>query len=146
MREGVYFAFRFSLMYGVGAAVVLLVFGGFIADLFGLAGQARDTALLHMHIVPLSYLALGCAMTVNGALNALGRPMAAMWVSLSRTIAVYAPLAWVLSQFLGIVGIFIAAAAANVISGTIGFLWFRFALKDTMAKQPPAPEPAGQRA
>jgi len=146
VREGVYFAFRFSLMYGVGAAVVLLVFGGFIADLFGLAGQARDTALLHMHIVPLSYLALGCAMTVNGALNALGRPMAAMWVSLSRTIAVYAPLAWVLSQFLGIVGIFIAAAAANVISGTIGFLWFRFALKDTMAKQPPAPEPAGQRA
>jgi Na+-driven multidrug efflux pump len=75
-------------------------------------------------------------MTVNGALNALGKPMAAMWVSMSRTIAVYAPLAWVLSQFFGIIGIFIAAASANFISGGIGALWFRFALRDTMAKQP----------
>jgi len=137
VREGVNFAYRFSLMYGVGVALLMQVFGGPIAGLFGLEGQARDTALLHMHIVPLSYMALGCAMTVNGALNALGRPMAAMWVSLSRTIAVYAPLAWVLSRLLGLgpVGIFIAAASANFISGGIGALWFRFALRDTMAKQ-----------
>jgi Na+-driven multidrug efflux pump len=92
-----------------------------------------------LHIVPLSYMALGCAMTVNGALNALGKPMAAMWVSMSRTIAVYAPLAWVLSQFFGIIGIFIAAASANFISGGIGALWLRVALRETMARNPPKP-------
>jgi putative MATE family efflux protein len=152
VRDGVNFAYRFSLFYGVSVSLFLLVFGGWIATFFGLDGEARETALLHMHIVPLSYLALGCAMTVNGALNALGKPMAAMWVSLSRTIAVYAPLAWVLSHFFGIIGIFIAAACANVISGGIGTLWFRFALRDTVAKQPPRPpeatatEPAGQQA
>ena len=37
----------------------------------------------------------------------------------------------------GIIGIFIAAASANFISGGIGALWFRFALRDVMAKQPP---------
>jgi putative MATE family efflux protein len=156
VQDGVKFAYRFSLMYGVGMAAVMLLFGGFITDLFGLEGKAKDTALLQMHIVPLSYLALGCGMTVNGALNALGKPMAAMWVSMSRTIAVYAPLAWVLSQFFGIIGIFIAAASANFISGGIGALWFRFALRDTMAKQLPettssdtkavGPDTAGQRA
>lgn len=139
VREGVNFAYRFSLIYGLSIAAFMQLFGGLIADLFGLTGQARETALLHMHIVPLSYIALGCAMTVNGALNALGKPMAAMWVSLSRTVAVYAPLAWVLSHFFGIVGIFIAAASANFISGGIGAAWLRVALKETMALHPPKP-------
>ncbi len=154
VREGVNFAYRFSLGYGIAVAAFMLLLGGAITDLFGLEGVAKDTALLHMHIVPLSYIALGCAMTVNGALNALGKPMAAMWVSMSRTIAVYAPLAWVLSQFFGIIGIFIAAASANFIAGGIGTLWFRIALRDTIAKQPPKPpatesldaDSAGQRA
>jgi hypothetical protein len=48
----------------------------------------------------------------------------------------------VLSQFFGIVGIFIAAASANFISGGIGALWFRFALRDVTAKQPPKPPAA----
>ena len=135
VREGVNFAYRFSLFYGLGIFVLLQLFGGFITDLFGLTGEAKRTALLHMHIVPFSYMALGCAMTVNGALNALGKPMAAMCVSLSRTIAVYAPLAWVLSQFFGIIGIFIAAACANFIAGGIGTLWLRAALGEKMADQ-----------
>ena len=67
--------------------------------------------------------------------------MAAMWVSLSRTVAVYAPLAWVLSHFFGIIGIFIAAASANFISGGIGAAWLRVALKETMALNPPKPAP-----
>ncbi len=146
VRDGVNFAYRFSLVYGIVVAVFLQVFGGFIADLFGVADRARDTALLHLHIVPLSYVALGCALTVNGALNALGKPMAAMWVSLSRTVAVYAPLAWVLSHFFGIIGIFIAAASANLISGGIGALWFRHALRATVAdhEEKKAAKPAVQ--
>ena len=146
VREGVNFAYKFSLVYGLCIAVFMQLFGGLITDLFGLVGDAKKTALLHMHIVPLSYIALGCAMTVNGALNALGKPMAAMWVSLSRTIAVYAPLAWVLSHYFGIIGIFIAAASANFIAGGIGTLWLRFALREQMSRQAPAPEAAKQTA
>ena len=146
VREGVNFAYKFSLVYGLSIAVIMQLFGGLITDLFGLVGDAKQTALLHMHIVPLSYMALGCAMTVNGALNALGKPMAAMWVSLSRTIAVYAPLAWVLSHYFGIIGIFIAAASANFIAGGIGTLWLRFALREQMSRQALAQEPAKQTA
>jgi putative MATE family efflux protein len=146
VREGVNFAYKFSLVYGLSIAVFMQLFGGLITDLFGLVGDAKKAALLHMHIVPLSYIALGCAMTVNGTLNALGKPMAAMWVSLSRTIAVYAPLAWVLSHYFGIIGIFIAAASANFIAGGIGTLWLRFALREQMSRQAPAQEPAKQTA
>ncbi|MDH4022230.1 MAG: MATE family efflux transporter [Gammaproteobacteria bacterium] len=142
VHEAINFSYRFALFYGISVAVVMQLFGGLITDLFGLTGEARHTALLHMHIVPLSYMALGCAMSVNGSLNALRKPMAAMWVSLSRTIAVYAPLAWVLSQIFGIIGIFIAAASANFISGGIGILWLRSTLKDMAPRPEEKPVPA----
>lgn len=143
VQDAVKFAYRFALYYGVGVAIIMQVFGGLITDLFGLSGEAKHAALLHMRIVPLSYVALGCAMAVNGSLNALGKPMAAMWVSLSRTIAVYAPLAWVLSQFFGIIGIFIAAASANFISGGIGVLWLRSTLNAMTSRQEEKPAVAG---
>ena len=43
----------------------------------------------------------------------------------------YAPLAWVLSHFFGLSGIFIAAATANFVSGGIGVAWFRLAFNET---------------
>jgi Na+-driven multidrug efflux pump len=140
--EGIRFAYRFSLFYGLAIGAFMLLFGGFIVDLFGVEGQARDTALLHMHVVPVSYIALGCAMTVNGSLNALGKPVAAMWISMSRTIAVYAPLAWLLSQWLGLVGIFIAAASANAIAGGIGVYWLRLVYREAVADKPVTTRPA----
>jgi Na+-driven multidrug efflux pump len=144
VREGIRFAYRFALYYGISVALILQLLGGVITDLFGLDGDAKHAALLHMRIVPLSYIALACAMAVNGSLNALGKPMAAMWVSLSRTVAVYAPLAWVLSQLFGIIGIFIAAASANFISGGIGVFWLRLTVKELAAGLPV--KPAEQRA
>jgi Na+-driven multidrug efflux pump len=146
VREGVNFAYRFSLIYGGCVTVFMLLAGGLLTSAFGLEPEARDAALLQLHIVPLSYMALGCSMTVNGALNALGKPMAAMWVSLSRTVAVYAPLAWVLSHLIGLKGIFIAAAAANFIAGGIGIAWFRLAFNETVASHRAKTEAAPQRA
>ncbi len=133
VREGVNFAYRFSLIYGVGVALLMFAAGDLLTDAFGLEPGAKHAALLQMHIVPVSYMALGCSMTANGTLNAMGRPMAAMYISLSRTIAVYAPLAWMLSHFFGLIGIFIAAATANFVSGGIGLAWFRMAFNEILA-------------
>jgi Na+-driven multidrug efflux pump len=135
VRDGMNWGFRFSLVYGFAVALVLLVAGGAIASAFGLEGAARDTALQHMHLVPFTYAALGCSMAVNGALNALGKPVAAMLVSLSRTVLVYAPLSFVGAYFFGTIGIFVAAATANCVAGGLGVLQFRRALRETLARQ-----------
>jgi putative MATE family efflux protein len=133
VREGMSFAYRFVLVYGLCIATVLFLGGGLLTAAFGLEPGARDAALLQMQIVPVTYAALGCSMAVNGALNAMGKPMAAMFVSLSRTIVVYAPLAWVLSHFFGLTGIFVAAAVANCVSGGLGAGWFRLAFNESLA-------------
>ena len=65
-----------------------------------------------------------------------------MWISMSRTIAVYAPLAWLLSQFFGLVGIFIAAASANAIAGGIGVFWLGLVYREAVADKPLRTRPA----
>jgi Na+-driven multidrug efflux pump len=58
-----------------------------------------------------------------------------MFVSLTRTILVYAPLAFILANLFGLVGVFAAACAANLIAGGVGVIWFRRVLKKTVAEQ-----------
>ena len=133
VRDGMYFGYRFSIAYGIGIAVVMFFAAEALTRAFDLTPGAREAALLHLHIVPVSYLALGCSMAVSGTLNAMNRPMVAMSISLSRTIVIYAPLAWVLSHFFGLTGIFIAAATANFIAGGIGASWFHLVFRETLA-------------
>lgn len=135
VQDGVQWCYRFSLVYGLIVAGILALTCGYIAQLFTDNETAIATATLHMRIVPLSYLALGIAMTVNGSFNAVGKPMPAMWVSLSRTILVYAPLAFILTKLFGLVGVFSAAFTANIVAGAVGFVWFRSAFRRQVAEE-----------
>jgi putative MATE family efflux protein len=143
VREGANFAFRFAVFYGMGVAVFMWLFAWLITKGFALEPGARDAALLQMWIVPVSYIGLGMSMATNGAFNAMGKPMAAMWVSLSRTVMVYAPLAWVLSHYFGLKGIFVAAAVANLVAGGIGYTWFQAVFREKAADQEARPAQQG---
>ena len=59
-------------------------------------------------------------MTTNSSFNAIGKPIPAMFVSLTRTILVYAPLAFLLAKSFGLIGVFAAACTANFIAGGVG--------------------------
>ncbi len=132
---GMRWCFRFSLIYGLIIAAFLALTSVYIAELFTEDPTAIATANLHMRIVPLSYFLLGFAMTVNGAFNAIGKPMPAMFISLTRTILLYAPLAFLLTSLFGLVGVFVAACTANLSAGTLGFFWFRKVFKKVVTDQ-----------
>jgi Na+-driven multidrug efflux pump len=63
------------------------------------------------------------------AFNAVGKPGPGMLISMSRTIGIYAPLAFLLAWLMQLYGVFLAAFCANIIAGTLGFFWFRIAMK-----------------
>ena len=125
VANGIRWCQRFSVAYGLSVAVLLAVAAPYVARLFTDDATAISTALMHMRIVPASYLAIGFALAASNSFNAIGKPMPGMIISLTRTILVYAPLAWLLSSIFGLVGIFAAACAANVIAGAVGLLWYR---------------------
>ena len=132
---GVNWGFRFALIYGLIVAGILALTSSLIAGLFTDDPKALAAANLHMRIVPLSYFALGMAMIVNSAFNAIGNPLPAMFISLTRTILVYAPLAFVFAHLFGLVGVFVAACTANLIAGGVGFVWFRSSFQRTVEEQ-----------
>ena len=125
VANGIRWCQRFSVAYGLSVAVLLAIVAPYVARLFTDDATAISTALMHMRIVPASYLAIGFALAASNSFNAIGKPMPGMVISLTRTILVYAPLAWLLSGALGLVGIFAAACTANVMAGAVGLLWCR---------------------
>ncbi len=107
---------------------------GLIAGVFTDNPQAISTAQMHMWIVPISYIALGFAMTANSSFNAIGKPLPAMFISLTRTILVYAPLAFLLARLFGLIGVFAAACTANFIAGGVGRIWFQRLYQKTVTE------------
>ncbi len=134
ISQGIHWCYRFSVVYGLAAAGLLMLTSGYIARIFSDDATAIATAQLHLRIVPVSYLALGMAMTVNSSFNAIGKPLPAMFISLTRTILVYAPLAFLLARLFGLVGVFAAACTANFIAGGLGRIWFKFAFAKTVSE------------
>lgn len=138
VADGIRWSYRFSLLYGLGIAALLALAGPLVAGLFTEDQTALGTASMHMRIVPVSYAALGVAMIVNGAFNAVGKPVQAMITSLCRTILVYAPLALVFANLFGLAGIFAAACTANFVAGSVGGLWWRREFRKQRITEAPA--------
>jgi len=134
VKQGVRWCYRFSLIYGLIVAGILAMTSGIIAGVFTDNPQAVATAQMHMWIVPISYLGLGFAMTANSSFNAIGKPIPAMIISLTRTILVYAPLAFLLAKLFGLIGVFAAACTANFMAGGVGRIWFQLLYSKTVAE------------
>jgi len=134
VKQGVRWSYRFSMVYGLIVAAILALTSGVIAGFFTEDPKAIATAQMHLRIVPISYLALGFAMTANSSFNAIGKPLPAMFISLTRTILVYAPLAFLLAKLFGLIGVFAAACTANFIAGGIGRFWFQLLYAKTVAE------------
>ncbi|MGI9308695.1 MAG: MATE family efflux transporter, partial [Gammaproteobacteria bacterium] len=108
VRQGVSWGYRFSLTYGAIVALILFISADFISGLFTDEPGAIRTAGMHMKLVPWSYGMLGISAASVSAFNAIAKPLPGMVVSMTRTIAVYAPLAFLLAAMLGLQGVFIA--------------------------------------
>ena len=130
MDAGIRWSQRFSLAYGLFVAAVLALGGTMIASAFTDSETAIHTASLHLRVVPISYLALGVAMTATSSFNAVGKPLPGMFISMTRTILVYAPLAFIFARLFGLPGIFAAACTANLIAGACGFVLIRKVFAD----------------
>jgi len=115
----------FCMGAGLVIAVLLAFAAGYLPTLFSQNPDVTDVTRLFLWIAPVSYGAYGVVMVMNAAFNGLGRPMPAVYISATRMILLYLPLAIIGRQLYGIAGIFGAYAAANLLSGLLSYLWAR---------------------
>lgn len=140
-------ALRYSQMFALGwGALLMIVFGVFgpqIAPIFNDDPAVIEPLARYLWIVPLSFGLQGVLTVVNASLNALNRPLQSAGLSMLRLFGLYVPVAVVLSNWMGLDGIFVAAAVANIGSGLIAWWWARRALSSEQASRPVVTTPSG---
>ncbi|MEC4805061.1 MAG: MATE family efflux transporter [Jaaginema sp. PMC 1079.18] len=118
-------SFLFSLAWGAFLAIILAFFSQAIASLFDSNPGVVRIAVLYLVLVPFSYTAWGIVIVATAAFNALGKPLPAVIMTLTRMLILYVPIAYLGSIWFGVMGIFAAAAIANVLVGVGAYGWVK---------------------
>ncbi|MEN8152574.1 MAG: MATE family efflux transporter [Acidobacteriota bacterium] len=130
LKLAVKYSERFALSWGLLLIFIFILFGEITAGAFSNNPVVMETIKLYLFIVSLSYGFQSLLMLSGSVLYALNKPLPSAILSLIRMIVVYVPLAYIGSFLFKLPGIFWAASIANVISGTLAYLWVRKILKN----------------
>ena len=133
VRRGVNVTYIFSLSWGFIVAIPLFFFGEDVARLIDAKPEVVKVAGLYLALVPWSYGLWGVLMMSSASFNALGKPLPSTALSFARMIVVYVPLATLLNDTMGYVGIFAATLVSNALFGVVSWKWFSVRL-DSMTK------------
>ena len=120
-------SFRYSVVWGLGVALVLMTLRTQIAAMFDSNPEVIRVAALYLLLVPASYGAWGLLMMASAIFNSLGKPVTSTIISVIRMFAIHLPLAFAGKWLFGVTGIFAAACLSNLIMGLVAFRWNRVA-------------------
>ena len=130
-------AYRLSIKFILGwqmlVYVVLALGAGVIASTFSDDPEVIETIKLFLWILPLGYGMQGIIILTNSSLNALHRPMSALYLSSARFFVFYVPLAFVGSQWFGLAGFFGGAFCGNLLMAAISLRSFNKAISEERA-------------
>lgn len=124
----------FCLVAGLVMAAVLALVNNWLAALFSENPAVVEVAAVFMLVAPISYGAYGMVMVMNASFNGMGKPIPAVWISVSRMVFIYVPLAFLAQNYFGILGIFGAYAVANVVTGALSYMWARRSVQEQCDK------------
>ena len=125
IQESLSLTAKFCMVAGLFIAGLLVLVSGPVASMFSDNPDVISVTRLFLWIAPISYGAYGVVMVMNAAFNGLGKPMPAVYISVTRMMILYVPVALVAQHFFELAGIFAAYAFANLATGLLGYLWAR---------------------
>jgi len=130
-------AYRLSIKFILGwqmlVYAVLALGADVIASTFSDDPEVIETIKLFLWILPLGYGMQGIIILTNSSLNAIHRPMSALYLSSARFFVFYVPLAFVGSQWFGLAGFFGGAFCGNLLMAAISLRSFNKAISEERA-------------
>ncbi|MDD9889032.1 MAG: MATE family efflux transporter [Gammaproteobacteria bacterium] len=128
VEEAYRIAIKFILGWQLLVYVVLAIGAGFIASVFSDDPEVMETISLFIWIMPVGYGLQGIIILTNSSLNALHKPLSALYLSMARFFVFYVPLAYVGSIYFGLFGFFAGAVCGNFLMAMISWRTFNHAL------------------
>ena len=129
VEEAYRLATKFIMGWQLAVYLVLGLSAILIANVFSDDPQVIEGIKLFVWIMPLGYGLQGVIILTNSSLNALHRPLIALYLSVARFFVFYVPLAYLGSRYFGLPGFFAGAVAGNFIMAIISWRTFNRALK-----------------
>ncbi|MCO4773884.1 MAG: MATE family efflux transporter [Deltaproteobacteria bacterium] len=135
VAAGFRLATRFSVIWGLGAFLLLLPAAPWIGRAFSDDPEVAKDIALYLRIVPVGYAAYGAVMMVSSAFNAMDHAVRSTMLSVLRSIVIAVPVAWVGSQFLGLPGVFLGLSVGSIVGAVVGMRWMnRFLDPDAVTR------------
>lgn len=125
IEEACRLSLRFVLGWQLMVYILMAAGASLIAWVFTRDEEVAHIIRLYIWIMPLSYGMQGVIILCNSALNAIHRPMVALYLSMARFFVFYVPLAWIGSLLFGLPGFFGGAVAGNILMAALSWLTFR---------------------
>jgi len=116
----------FSLLWGLGVFVILLIFAVPLGHLFGKDIMVAKYITLYLLIIPISYGLRGCVFLTASVFNAINKPLAATGLNLMRMLIFHIPLAIIGIRMAGLPGLFIGLCLASIGAGILSLVMERF--------------------
>ncbi len=135
VEEAYRIATRFIMVWQLGVYLVLAAGAGIIAGVFSDDPEVLEAIALFVWIMPLGYGLQGIIILTNSSLNALHKPLSALYLSIARFFVFYVPLAYVGSVYFGLFGFFAGAVCGNFAMAMISWRTFNRALGEDQTLQ-----------
>lgn len=132
VEEAYRLATKFIIGWQMLIYALLAVGAVLIAKVFSDDPEVTRTISLFLWIMPLGYGAQGIIILTNSSLNALHRPLSALYLSMARFFVFYVPLAFVGSKLFGLPGFFAGAVCGNMLMAAISWRAFKTALQEEL--------------
>lgn len=114
---------RFCFAYGLVLTVSVAILAWPLTGAFTDSAIIRQVASEYLWIMAISYGGYGMVMAICAAFNGVGYPIPGLIISACRAFIVFLPLALLGQMLIGLNGIFLAAAASNILIGCVGYIW-----------------------
>jgi putative MATE family efflux protein len=128
VEEAYRIAIKFILGWQLLVYIVLAIGSSFIAGVFSDDPEVNEAIRLFVWIMPVGYGLQGIIILTNSSLNAMHRPLNALYLSIARFFFFYVPLAFVGSIYFGLFGFFAGAVCGNFLMAMISWRTFNRAI------------------
>lgn len=119
--------------------IIYFIFGFFFIQLFSesifkLFSENNNTLFITtgaeaFKIISLGFLLVGFQIIISSVYQAIGYPLRATIIALSRQVLLFIPLAYLLSSIIGLSGLWIAFAISDTVAGLIGLILLLLEMK-----------------
>lgn len=136
LHDVIAYASKLLLIYFASTTVLVLLFAEYFfmifspeSDPFFIAEGAKA-----FRMVSLGFGFITFQVILSGVYQAMGYPIRAFFVALSRRFILYIPIAFLLSWLIGIDGIWLTFFLADTIAGLLSFVVYYFEMKELKTK------------